>query len=50
MDHSPALAFMKDLNGRLVYVNNACKKMWNRSFSDLVGKYDPEIWPAEVAE
>ena len=50
MDHSPALAFMKDLNGRLVYVNNACKKMWNRSVSDLVGKYDSEIWPAEVAE
>ena len=49
MDHSPALAFIKDQDGRLLYVNSACERIWNGRACDWVGKKDAELWPPEVA-
>ena len=50
MDHSPALAFIKDTDGRMLYVNSACERIWNGKACDWVGKTDAELWPPDVAE
>jgi PAS domain S-box-containing protein len=49
MRHLPGVAFIKDLNGRYVYYNDACDQLFGRRASDIVGKTDAEIWPAEIA-
>jgi PAS domain S-box-containing protein len=47
MDHSPAIAFIKDGGGRYVYVN----KTWENIYAlDWRGKTDVELWPRDDAE
>jgi PAS domain S-box-containing protein len=47
MDHSPAIAFIKDENGRYVYVN----KPWEDRYAlDWRGKTDAELWPRDQAK
>jgi len=46
MDHSPALAFMKDETGRYVYAN----KQFERLFPDPQGKTDFDFLSPEVAQ
>jgi PAS domain S-box-containing protein len=50
MRHLPGVAFIKDLNGRYVYYNDACEQLFGKRPSDIVGKTDAEIWPADIAE
>jgi PAS domain S-box-containing protein len=44
MDHLPGFAWMKDVEGRYVYINKTFLQ-----FRNAVGKTDAELWPAEVA-
>ncbi|MEY2529680.1 MAG: hypothetical protein QOJ05_1770, partial [Verrucomicrobiota bacterium] len=44
MDQLPGFAWMKDVEGRYVYVNETFLQLAN-----AVGKTDAELWPAEVA-
>src|SRR5262245_60403410 len=46
MDHSPALAYMKDEAGRYVYANES----FNHVFPDWQGKTDFDLWPGEIAQ
>ncbi len=46
MDHSPALAYMKDEAGRYVYANESFKRV----FPDWQGKTDFDLWPGEIAQ
>lgn len=46
MDHSPALAYMKDEAGRYVYANEP----FERFFPDWRGKTDFDLWPGEIAQ
>ena len=48
MDNSPAVAFMKDEQGRMVYVNAALLQRFELRRDDVLGKTDFELWP-EVA-
>jgi PAS domain S-box-containing protein len=50
MRHLPGVAFIKDLEGRYVYYNDACEHLFGKLPSAIVGKTDAEIWPAEIAE
>jgi len=50
MKHLPALAFMKDLNGRYIFYNDATKSFFGNPPEERIGKTDAELWPAEVAE
>ncbi len=50
MRHSPAIAFIKDAQGRMLYVNEAAEKAWNIKARDWLGKLQTEIWPAAIAE
>ena len=49
MRNSPALAYVKDSDGRMLYVNAALEKIWNVQQSEWEGKIDAELWPPEVA-
>ena len=49
MRNSPALAYVKDSDGRMLYVNAALEKIWNVQQSEWQGKTDAELWPPEVA-
>lgn len=50
MQNVPCAVFMKDTEGGYVYVNEACEKLFNRPFSDWIGKTDDELWPRSLAE
>jgi PAS domain S-box-containing protein len=49
MNNSPALAFIKDEAGRILYINNRCEQVWNTTLTSCEGKSDHELWPASVA-
>lgn len=46
MNNSPALAFMKDEEGRYVYANQAIDHLFQR---DQRGKTDLDLWPEDLA-
>lgn len=48
MNNSPVMAFMKDQEGRYVYVNEQLKRVFNVKQSDWYGKTD-EDWFSEAA-
>ncbi|WP_020475585.1 diguanylate cyclase [Zavarzinella formosa] len=50
MDHSPAIAYMKDDQGRFVYVNEPLTKHFNRPADEWAGKTDHDFFPAEFAD
>ncbi|MES1258375.1 MAG: PAS domain S-box protein, partial [Acidobacteriota bacterium] len=49
MDNSPAMAFMKDEDGRLLYVNRAWSEAVNFQPAEALGKDDFALWPERVA-
>jgi PAS domain S-box-containing protein len=50
MRHLPGVAFIKDLNGRYVYYNEASWQQFRKTPEEIVGRTDEEIWPSEDAE
>ncbi len=50
MKHTPAVAFLKDGEGRYVYINNAYEKLFSTSLSQLKGKTSRDVFPASIAE
>ena len=50
MDNSPAIAWMKDEQGRYVYVNESYGRRIGMRPEDRIGKTDFELWPAATAE
>ncbi len=49
MKHLPVLAFMKDLEGRYIFYNEATKNFFGHPPEERIGKTDAELWPPEVA-
>jgi PAS domain S-box-containing protein len=49
MDHSPALAFIKDEQGRYVYMNKLMENQFGLSFEKMIGQTDLAWLPAETA-
>jgi len=50
MDHFPGVAFIKDINGRLVYANEVLEKRGGyKKKGDWYGKTNDQIWPPEAA-
>jgi PAS domain S-box-containing protein len=50
MNHSPAIAWMKDEQGRHVYLSEAYEKRFGVRLEDWRGKTDFDVWPREIAE
>jgi PAS domain S-box-containing protein len=49
MDHSPAVAFLKDEEGRILWVNRPYERVFGTSLAAIRGKTEAERWPPEVA-
>jgi two-component system, sensor histidine kinase and response regulator len=49
MDHSPAVAFIKDEQGRHHYLNAGCRKQFRLGREDVLGKTTFDLFPEEVA-
>src|SRR5213593_3711838 len=49
MDNSPAVAFMKDEDGRFVYVNQLFERFFKLTRLQWMGKTDFDLWPEETA-
>lgn len=50
MDCGPAVAFMKDGDGRYVYVNKRFLESFEMNEAEILGKRDADLWPAAIAE
>ncbi len=50
MEHSPAIAFIKDDSGRYTYVNRQLEENFARPAADWLGRTDAEIFPGPVAQ
>ncbi len=49
MDHFPGVVFMKDLEGRYIFVNKTYERQRGRKKEECLGKGDEQLWPAEDA-
>ena len=49
MDHSPAVSFIKDADGRFVYINRTMERVFGFGTNGVIGKLGTDVWPAEVA-
>ena len=50
MDHSPAMTFVKDEDGRFLYANTAFERYFELSRDQWFGRTDADLWPGEAAE
>jgi PAS domain S-box-containing protein len=49
MDNSPAVAFVKDPEGRYVYLSSPFERFLGRPAAAQLGKTDNELWPEDIA-
>jgi PAS domain S-box-containing protein len=49
INHSPAVAFLRDEQGRYVYINREFEKLFKLTLSEIYGKTAAEVHPHEVA-
>ena len=49
MQHLPGLAWIKDVEGRYVYANDAAVRAFGTPRAELYGKTDEEVFPPETA-
>lgn len=44
MDQSPAVAFMQDTVGHVLYVNHSAERLWGVTATEVLGKTGLELW------
>lgn len=49
MKNVPCAVYMKDLEGKYVYANETCAKVFRRSVEEVIGKTDAELLPKTTA-
>lgn len=49
MDNSPTIAWMKDEQGRIVYLSRTFESRFGVRLADWRGKTDAELWPEDMA-
>jgi PAS domain S-box-containing protein len=50
LNNIPHMAWLKDRNGRFISVNQSCAEQVGYAASELVGKHDLDLWPADIAQ
>jgi PAS domain S-box-containing protein len=49
MKNVPCAVYMKDLDGRYIYANETCAKVFRRSVDEVIGKTDADLLPKTTA-
>jgi two-component system sensor histidine kinase UhpB len=49
MRYLPGLAYIKDEQGRILYINEYIEKVYSWKIKEVLGKTDLDLWPPEVA-
>jgi PAS domain S-box-containing protein len=49
MHHVPCAVFIKNLQGRYVFVNEMCEKVFRRRLEEWVGRKDEDLWSKSLA-
>jgi len=49
MDNLPGAAFIKDLEGKYIYINEGFRKIFNIDINYAIGKQDEELWDPDTA-
>lgn len=49
-DHAPAVIFLKDPEGRYLFVNRLCETSLQLSNTEIVGKTDHDLFPPDLAD
>jgi PAS domain S-box-containing protein len=50
MQNVPCAVYMKDLEGRYLYVNETCEIVFHRKEADWMGRTDDDLWPKPLAQ
>ena len=50
MNHTPVIAFIKDVEGRYHYANEPCLQFLNKERAELYGRTNHELFPAAIAD
>jgi PAS domain S-box-containing protein len=50
MDYSPTTAWLKDEQGRYLYINKTYEKRFGLKLQEQLGKTDAELWTPEIAQ
>jgi len=50
LDNIPHLAWLKDISGKYILINDAFAKFYNRTKEEIIGKSDSEICSPDLAE
>lgn len=50
MDNSPAIAFIKDAEGRFTYTNRCFQESYHRMAESFIGLTTADVWPPEFAQ
>ena len=50
LDHSPAAIFLKDLEGRYIFVNRSCQEVIGKERQQIIGRTDYELIPPRLAD
>jgi PAS domain S-box-containing protein len=49
MHHVPCAVFIKNLQGRYVFVNETCERVFRRKLDEWVGRTDADLWSKSLA-
>jgi PAS domain S-box-containing protein len=49
MQNVPCAVYMKDLEGRYLYLNETCEQVFQRKTTDWMGRTDDDLWPRALA-
>ena len=49
-DHSPAIIYTKDMNGKYIHINKKAEEIFGVKNVEVVGKNPFEVFPREIAE
>jgi diguanylate cyclase (GGDEF)-like protein/PAS domain S-box-containing protein len=50
LDNAPAIIYIKDLNGRYLLVNSSYERLVHLSREEIIGRYDYQLFPEDVAK